>query len=166
MPVVLNPDSALAKELKKWDTPRSQGGMKCDGFEPYPKMLYMAHRRENGKVLCGDNPLNYRLDQDIAAAEAFTAKCQMTVRDDAADRRAQGQGWCETPDGAIAAFEAREQAVFQAAAEAAHAVTRMSEPAQREFAAADPGGMTHVTDVEGKSRRRGRRVTVATATQE
>ncbi len=121
MAVVLSPDSELAKELAKWDQPNYR-------HVPFPKMVYKAWPRENGRVECGDPGVAV----GDAVAEAFTRRCQRTVRDESEQRIAQGQGWYDTPTAAIAGYEAEQRAVATAAAEANFAVTKMSPKAQAE----------------------------------
>lgn len=147
MGVVITEESELGRELKKWDTPKRLGGMKCDGFEPFPAMLYKAHKRANGKVMCGDPGVVV----GDAEATTFTNSCQLLVHDEDHKRRALNDGWRETPNEAIEYFERLEQEQGNAAAEAAFAVQRMGPRAQAELKAADESTHEHVTDVVGAS---------------
>ena len=42
------PNSHYAKEMRKWNTPKRDGGMNANGFEPFPAMMYKAHRLPGG----------------------------------------------------------------------------------------------------------------------
>jgi hypothetical protein len=137
--------------------------MAPDGREEFPKMLYKAHRRENGKVMCMDMDALYAADMSVAArAEAFNRSCQMIVRSEGENDRAKNDGWCESPQDAIDAQEALAQDIAKAAAEVAYSVQRMSEQAQREHKEADLATDAPVTDVAAPARGpRGKRVAVA-----
>jgi hypothetical protein len=119
--------------------------MRPDFPEPFPKMLYKAFKRDNGKVQCLDPR-----DED------FSRRCYMTVQNDAELARAKGQGWREHPLEAIELFEQQERELAQAAAEAAFAAKRMSEKAQAEFKAAGEATADHVADVPAPKKRPGR----------
>jgi hypothetical protein len=101
MAIIHNPDSEYSRELAKWDTPERHGGFGPNAHEEFPKMMYRARERENGKVMCGD-PLaatgdalaGYEKTQvgmaDITAMRHFsdqrmseTAKVEAKVADDA-----------------------------------------------------------------------------------
>ncbi len=145
MPIVRTGNAAWELEEAKWNTPKSQGGMRPDGFEPFPKMLYQAFKRDNGKVQCMDP-----YDED------FSRRCYMTVNNEAELARAHGLGWSDTPQDALARFEQQEQELARAAAEAAFAAKRMSEKAQAELKAAEDATADHVADVPAPKRRPGR----------
>jgi len=132
MPLVITPDSALGRELDKWDTPRREGGMHVDGYEPYPKMLYQARQLPNGKVVCFE--------------ESDPRQGTKVVHSEAEERIALGQGWCHSPQEALDAFEAEQIAIGDASAEAAAAVRTMTPKAQRERAAREAKTARHVTD--------------------
>lgn len=152
MPVVINPESELGKEMAKWEKPYQ--------YRPFPKMLYRAQKRSNGKVMCmapAPSPFGWRdaneYNAAINEAESFTASCQRIVHDESEMRIAKGQGWCEGPDAAIAQFEREEQALGNAAAETAFAVQGMTDKAKRELREVDGLTHEHVTDVTGKTKK-------------
>jgi hypothetical protein len=148
VPIVRSGESEYDRELAKWDLPKRMGGYNADGFEPYPRMLYKAHRRENGKVMCMDMDALYGGDMAaVARAEAFNHACQKTVQSDEQYRIAKGQGWSDTPTDAIALHEREAQALATAAAEAAYSVQRMSEKARAEHAKADAATEHPLADV-------------------
>lgn len=157
MGIVINPESEYAKELAKWDTPKRMGGMGPNGFEEYPRMLYIAKRLPNGKPgVMMDPPSSIgwtdagAYTKAVLDAESFTASCQRIVNDRYEHDKATKQGWRPSPQEALDAFEAEQQDVARAAAETAFAAQRMSDTARRELAEADEGTSEHVTDVVGK----------------
>lgn len=171
MPVVISPDSKYGKELWRWDhrvdeihPDTSEHGMRPSSFQAFPQMVYKAHKRPNGKVMCLEGqPQTYGWpggrDGELAyeraclEVEAFNRSCVKVVQDESALRIAKGQGWAETPQAAVELFEREEQAIGQAAAEAAHAAQRMSGKAQRELDAASAATHAHVTDVPAPKKR-------------
>lgn len=155
MGVVVNPDSELGREMAKWEKPWV--------YVEYPRMLYKAFKRDNGKVMCLDNPLMYRDEAGALGAEAFNRQCQRIVRSDDERARAEAEGWRATVKDALDHFEALEQAIAQAAAEANFGVRRMSEQARAEKAAADAETHEHVTDVVPVKRGRPRAVSAGDA---
>lgn len=142
MAVVINPESELGRELAKWNKPYR--------FEMFPKMVYRAIKKENGKVVCGD-----------VNDEAIDRQCQKTVHSDDELIRAREMGWCESPGDALEAFEAKEREVADASARRLHSDQRMSEKARAEAAAADDATADHVADVPRKPGRPRKAVTVS-----
>lgn len=175
MPIVISPDSKYGREIWKWDhrtdeihPETGEHGMRPASFMDFPKMVYKAHKRENGKVMClegqpstygwpggRDGELMY--ERACLEVESFNRSCVKIVQDDSALRIAKGQGWAETPQAAIELFERDEQAIGQAAAEAAYDAQRMSGKAQRELDAASAATHAHVTDVPAPKRHPRRR---------
>ncbi len=135
MGVIIAEDSELAKELAKWNKPYVH--------QPFPRMVYMAFPRENGKVECGDAAVAW----GDPVAEAFTRRCQREVRDERDLAAAKGQGWIEGgPDKAIQAYERRQQEIATAAAEANYAAQRMTPKAQAERKARDAATANQVPE--------------------
>lgn len=134
MAVVMNPDSALSHELEKWNVTRP--------YQPFPRMVYQAHARENGKVECGDPGVAV----GEAGAEAFTRRCQLTVATEHDLQRAREAGWSLTPQDAIAHHEARQRAIADAAAEVHSAVTKMSPKAQLDHKRRDAATDKHLPE--------------------
>ena len=143
MPVVQSPDSEYARETSKWDLPKRQGGFNANGFEAFPVMLYKAHARANGKVMCGD-PLATIGD---AEAEAFSRSCQLHVRGPEELERAHREGWADSPEAALAAYERAQIDIADTAAKRHFSEQTMSATAQAEAAAADAATHEHVADV-------------------
>lgn len=163
MGVIRTGQSAHDKELATWDRPRNQvdedgrAGMNAAGYEPFPKMLYKAHRRENGKVSCMDMDAIYAVDPvKQAQAEAFNRTCQLTVKDESEWRRAKDSGWCDSPADALEYHERLAQDVAKAAAEAAHSLRTMSHQAKREHAFLDANTDAPVVDVPAPKKKPGR----------
>ncbi len=121
-------------ETKRWDTPKSQGGMKPDGYEPWPVMLYRCRRLSNGNVVC--------LEEDPVSLQPYTGTT-LIVGDERERDRALAQGWRQTPPEAYAYLDRWEQEVATAAAEANAAALRMSEKAQTERKAREKAAAPH-----------------------
>jgi len=134
MGVVLNPEDPLAIEYAKWDKPYR--------FEQFPQMLYKAWPRDNGRVECGD-PLVAVGDP---AAMTFTNRCQRLVRNETELALAHGDGWCDTPDEALAHYEAVQREIARAAAEVHASVTKMSPKAQAEHKSRDAATHKHLPE--------------------
>jgi hypothetical protein len=137
-------ESALGKELLKWErrpdwTPEGN---------PFPKMLYRAQHRPDGRRSVGE-VLDSVSGGYPGAAEQFSRRCQLTVNDEAEMIRAKQQGWRETQQEALEALEERDNAVSTATAERHASDRRMSEKAQREAAEADASTAKHVPEVTG-----------------
>lgn len=173
--IVINPHSALGKELRKWEqhrtelVPRGSNPGNPYVFRPYPRMLYRAQALPNGKTACmmpQPSPYEYQSASEYERAcllkESFDRLCQRIVPDEGAERIAVGQGWSLTAPDALARAEQEARAIGQAAAEAAYAASRMSDKAKAELSAADQTTHEHVTDVVGiKKGRRGRKRVIA-----
>ena len=143
MPIVISPDSELGKELEKWNTPKQQGGMRCNGFEPYPAMVYRADRYPGtGKVLV----LHPLAGTGDAVADAFSLRNYRTVLTPEAHDQANRDGWSDSPLEAVAAFEKAATAEADAAANAAYHAQRMTEKARTEFDAAQDAAEFHAPD--------------------
>jgi len=143
MAIVRTGETEFDKEMAKWDAPKRLGGMNANGYEDFPAMLYKARVKGNGQPACMDIPPtrmgfpgglqgDQQWDAAVQQADAFTRACQRLVRNGDERDAAVRNGWCETPAAALAAYEAEQQAIGLAAAEANYAATRMSEKAQKE----------------------------------
>lgn len=151
--------SNFAKEMRKWDTPKSQGGYKCDGFEPYPKMLYRAqlHTLSNTMRVMTDRDI---LSPDntvvILSKESFDASCQMIVHDEHEHEKAKANGWRDTPQAARDYQDGAETEKAVAAAVRAHEDRNMSDRAKAEIKVVEEhSGTEHVAEMPEKPRRRG-----------
>jgi hypothetical protein len=131
-PAVPGTSSQHETELQKWNTPRRLGGYKCDGFEEYPKGLYRLGRTETGTK---------RMDFTVARSGEH-------------ERGLLDEGWRADQHEAIARFGAFEEAVSQAAAEAAARARTMPRLAREEYERAEDEQSEHVTDVTGSKKKR------------
>ena len=160
--LVINPHSALGKELRKWEqhrtelVPRGTNPGNPYVFRPYPKMLYKAQIAANQQAACLlPAPDGFRFETQEAyqraclTVESFNRSCTRIVADEREDRLAQGQGWAESAVEALQVYEAQQQAIGNAAAEAAAQARGMTATARAELAAADASTHQHVTDVKG-----------------
>lgn len=143
MGLVIAPDSELGKELEKWNTPKQQGGMRCNGFEPYPAMVFKAARYPGtGKVLV----LHPLAGTGDTVADAFSVRNYKTVDTPEAHAQANREGWADTPGEAVEAFEQAAKDEADLAANAAFHAKRMSAQAQQEFDAAQEAAEFHDPD--------------------
>ena len=125
------------KESRKWETTRSQGGMRPDAFQNYPLMLYKAKKKpEGGPFLCVD-PYD----------ESFSTNNQLIVGNPEEEERARNQGWKATPQEAIAHAKALEDEIAFAAAERQTADRLLSEKARAEAKAVDDATFEHVAEI-------------------
>lgn len=169
--VVINPHTALGKELRKWEqhrtelVPRGTNPGNPYVFRPYPKMLYKAQRMPNGQFTClsqAPDPYAYeRMDQyqqAVLQVDSFNRSCTRTVASDSEESIAAGQGWAVGPIEAMAQHEKTQQAIGNAAAEAEFYAKRMTANAQAELNAAHATSHQHVTDIAGVAKsKRGRK---------
>jgi hypothetical protein len=136
--LVISPESALGIELAKWEqTAADRDPIK----HRYPMMLYMA-REVNGRGRI-DDPHD----------EAFAQKCQLVVPNEFEEQRALANGWSSSPQGAIDAYEAKQKAWADEAANAAWHAQRMTEKSRREFQQAEDATHQHVVDVQPVKKR-------------
>ena len=149
MAIVQSPDSEYIRETTKWNLPKRQGGFNANGFEAFPVMLYKAHARDNGKVMCGD-PLATVGD---AEAEAFSRSCQLHVRGPEDLARAYREGWADSPEAALAAYERAQIDIADTAAKRHFSDQTMSAQAQAEAAVADAATHEHVAAVPVRKKR-------------
>lgn len=122
MPVVIPADSALAKELARWNKPWK--------YVPFPRMVYRARKSPDGRMLCID-------PRQTPEAEAFSTSNTKIVNDEDELQRAHAQGWVDDPKEAVERGHALERGISTAEAERFAAEARMSEKAQREAKARD-----------------------------
>jgi hypothetical protein len=157
--IVINPASELGKELRKWEQHPGPLGRTPGNpyvFREYPKMLYKAQRTLGGQYAClqpAPHPYGYekpeQFNQALLAVESFNRSCYRIVADASEEAVAMGQGWALGPKEAMAQYEREQQAIGDAAAEAAAAVRGMTDVARREYAAAEASTHQHVSDVKG-----------------
>lgn len=141
--------SQYEKEARRWDTTRSQGGMRPDHFEEYPKMVYRARRPDSGGQFV----------VTIPGLDAWSEQNCLKVGNRHEEERALGDGWRNTPQEAIAHANALDEAISNAAAERAMRERGMGEKARAEAALVDAATFEHVPEItpaavsEAKKRR-------------
>ena len=146
MAIIHNPDSEYSREMTKWNTQKRHGGFGANGYEPFPKMVYQARARENGKVMCGD-PLAAVGD---AVGEAFARSCQQIVQNQEELDKLVKQGWYDTPDLAMAGYEVAQRSMADIAAMRHFTDQRMSGLAQAEAKVADDATHEHLAALPEK----------------
>lgn len=161
MAIEWSEESQFKKEMRKWNTPKRDGGMNCNGFEKYPQMLYKAQK----------NPLSGKMEVAIAAdvvsldgtivilsAEQFNASCQLLVNSDGELDKAKDGGWRESQAEAMAFLEALDLAVATAAAERNYSDRNLSEKAKAEATEIESKLPGHVAEIPRTKRRYTRKV--------
>ena len=134
------PESHYMREHRKWDLPKSRGGMRPDRHEDFPKMVYRARRPESGgPILCVD-PHN----------ELFSTRNQLTVNSPDELEKALGDGWRPSPDEAIKHANALETAISDAAAHRHFEDRRLSAAARAEADEADASTSEHLPEIPEK----------------
>ena len=147
--------SQFGKEMRRWDTPKSRGGHRPDGFERFPLMLYKAQPRPDNQRMATqmEEPPRFMYATDAAwtnacqMAEAFGRTCQRTVNNEQEYTRAREQGWCDTQTDALAFHEKLATAVSDAAFYRAQEDAKLSEPAQAEARLVDEAQYEHVPEI-------------------
>lgn len=165
--VIITPDSELGRELVKWEQHQTHyvGQGQSPGnpyqYRAFPKMVYRAVKKANGKVVCMEPPPPIHLFKEqndynvaVAQAEVLVRECHRVVHNEDQYLVAKGQGWTDDPKAAVEQFEREEQAVANAAAEAAYAVQKMSEKARSEFENVERQTDQHITDIAPASKKR------------
>ncbi len=152
MSIIHNPDSEFSRELANWNTQKRHGGFNANGYEEFPKMVYQARARENGKVMCGD-PLAATGD---ALGEAFSRSCQMIVSDQDEMDKSFKQGWYGTPELALIGYEDNQKSMADIAAMRHFSDQRMGETAKAEAKAVDDATHLHVPSIPAPQKKRGR----------
>ena len=141
--LVINPHSALGKELRKWEQHRTE--LVPRGTNPGNPYVYRA-----------PNPYTFErpeaFERAVLMVESFNRSCTRIVSDESQERIAIGQGWALDPKAAMAVYEQEQQAIGNAAAEAAYAAQGMTSKAREELKAADASTHQHVTDVKGSKK--------------
>ena len=139
-----SPDSHYMKEMKKWDTPKRQGGNRCDGYERYPAMLYRARKPEGGGPYIVIDPRD----------EKWSAGNTVTVGNEREEQAKLSEGWRKSPEEAIEYAKGLDKDIANAAAERHFSDRKMSEAAQREAAEADAETAEHLPEIPAKRKRK------------
>lgn len=141
--------SGYKKEMRKWDLPKSRGGMRPDTFQEFPFMMYRARKRQHPD----GEPYGPFLVLD-ASDERFSESNTLIVNSEAERERARHEGWRNTPQEAKEYQEGLEHDIAIAAAEHQARVRKMSPKAQAEAAEADEATTQHVPEIPEKPRAR------------
>ncbi len=158
--VLYNPHSGYGKEMRKfeqfpsWYTPPGTKPGNPYVYRPYPKAMYRAEKKPNGKVVCAEaypNMVDFLTEKEYTSAvrdfEVFSQRCMKTVANEEEERMAKNDGWFNGPDEAVAGIHARDMALSTAAAEANHRDRNMSDKAKDEKTAYENSTHGHVADV-------------------
>ncbi|HEX6038914.1 hypothetical protein [Longimicrobium sp.] len=144
--------SNYEKEVERWNTPRSQGGMRPDTFQAFPVMVYRARRPERGGPYLVIDPRE----------EAWSMGNCATARNEEELDRYLRQGWQRTPGEAIEHANREDERIANEAAARAHSDRRLSEKAKGEAAEADAETADHLPEIPEKPVvRRGRKPAAA-----
>lgn len=165
MPVVHQVDSLYGRELAKWEqhdtkyTDRDNGippgnDARARGHQSYPKMLYKAEKREDGRIICVESePVSYLFtnadewNRACARVTAGNAARTRIVSSEGEQIQAEKQGWVAGgPDAAIAALKKFDDDIAEAAAIANKQAARMTEKAQRERAKREAATDEHIPE--------------------
>lgn len=112
-------ESNHAKVLRQFNTPKSQGGYRCDGHEEYPRMLYMARPHPISKryyVALDADEMSLDRTRVLVDAGQFNRSCQLLVESPEKEERAIREGWRKSQ---AEAMEYRDQFVERQAISAA-----------------------------------------------
>lgn len=171
MPVKIEPGTETAKELAKWEqfptnfTTEEHPPGNPYRFRMYPKLLYRAVVRADGKAVCmepqpvpraGGEEGNARFQFEMLSWERHIQSCSKQVKSEEEERIALNDGWRPTPAAALEAHEERAFGVARAAAESAWDDRNMGEVAQRERAAVEAETSGHLVEVPEVKRGPGR----------
>jgi len=137
----------------EWETKNRIPGFRPEDHQ-YPKMLYKAQKRHDGKVVCLDtvpppSPLltAEQYDRQCQIVENFNRTCIRTVQDEAEEKRAFAEDWRVSPKDALEVHEKWERMMGDEAARLAHADRNLSEKARAEKQAFEDSTPEHVAVV-------------------
>lgn len=150
MGVIHSPESEYVKEREAWEMRNRFPGGYDPRNHPFPKMLYMAKQRPDGKISVGESAALDHIFGRPGGAEQFSATCQRLVKSEGEYRQAQEEGWRDTHAEAMAYHEKLHKFVSDAAAHRLHEDRNMSEAAKAEAAAADAESFDHVPEIPEK----------------
>lgn len=162
-------NSNYGRELRRWNKPKSAGGMNADGFEKFPMMLHRARETQPGNgqwITHMPEPefVGFRNEAEYMRAlqrvANFNQSCQRIVHSqEEYDRvRSNGEGWRDNEKEAAAYHEQLETEVSTAALERQHQDRKLSPKAQAEAAAVDAETFEHVPEIPS-GRKRGKSAT-------
>ena len=130
---------------------------------PYPRMMFMARKREDGRLMCGapePHPSHFKEPAaywfEFTAVDQFNRNCQRVVNSEDEYRQAVDEGWRDDPKEAMAHAQKLEDMISEAAAHRHWQDRNMSEKAKKEAAEADEASDQHLAEIPEKPRKRGR----------
>lgn len=130
-------ESGYAKEMRRWNTPKRDGGTRPDGFDEFPKMLCRAQRKNDSGPYLVVDPTD----------ENWTRANHREVGDAREQERAEREGWREGIPAAMAYRQGLDNDVSKAAAERENADRRMGEKAREEARKADEATFEHLAEI-------------------
>lgn len=164
--VLYNPHSAYGKEMRKfeqfpsWYTPPGTKPGNPYVYRPYPKAMYKAAKKPNGKIVCMEtqpNMADFMTEKEYVMAvremEVFNQRCFKTVANEDEERMAKNDGWRNDPNEAIALIHQLDKERGNAAAEREYREQGMSEKAKAEVNAYEQSTHEHVADVPSAKER-------------
>jgi len=146
-------ESVYMQEMTKWNRPKRDGGMNCNGHEEYPRMLYKAQRNPiSGKmeVAMARDVISADKTVVILSAEQFNSTCQLTVNDQSEYDRAISDGWRKSQAEAMLHEEELHNEIALAAAYRAAEDAKMSAAARAEVKAAEEATPEHLAEMPRK----------------
>ena len=151
----ISTESELGKKLAEWERKPDWTPEK----NPFPKMLYRARHRPDGRRSVGEVldalfPVQGAAGPMVVAgaAEQWTRGCQLTVANEHEMQKAMENGWRKTPQEALEYLEASDNRVTVATAERHYSDQRLSEKAQAEAAEVDASTLRQVPDINAEVR--------------
>ena len=150
-------ESNYIKEQKRWNAPKREGGMNRDGFQEFPKMLYMAQPNPlSGKheVYVVKDVISLDKTTILLDSQAFNASCEATVYSAEEEERYKREGWSNSRPGALEAHEKRLDNLATAAAQKNIDDRRMGEKAKAEAEKYEQATPHHVAEIPEQPRQR------------
>jgi hypothetical protein len=148
-------ESHYAKEMKRWDAPKREGGMNRNGFEPYPKMLYRTqpHPQSGRHEISMDKDI-ISLDKTVVLvdAQAFNNSCQLIVHRAEEEENAKRDGWRESQAEAVQFHLDELDRMAREAAHRNHDDRNLSEKAKAEARAIEEKIPGHVAEIPEQPR--------------
>lgn len=134
------PSSVQGRIERRWNLPKSEGGMNVERGEvrQYPKMLFKARQPERGGPPLVVDPSD----------ERWTERNQIIANDEDQHRKMKSDGWADDPDEAVRLFHRAGDAQARQAAERAYSDRNMSDAAKAEIDAAEAATSDHVLEVK------------------
>lgn len=167
MAVIWTEESKFVKEMAKHEQHQSKwtlGDLKPGNpyvYRPYPRMLYKAHKRDNGKyevalpvsgrhLFLNDGDWQRHMDDVLR----FNSECQKTVETEREHQKAREDGWMDSMTEALDFHKKLDDMVAKAAAERNYQDRNMSDGAKAEAAQFESEQFGHVAEIPTKAKRK------------